>query len=168
MWVRVSPEPTTYFSVFNSGALSAAQFTRLRNEMIGLLTRARMTGGARRLYIPCLDSMWWMFVLFFLVWATWVNKHSATQPLFVDPFTWSRDIKSSPLASYVGVLHTEKLDKVFPFSPYPSITKLGGNLWGQVPQMKVEYNLEMSKVKVTEVKLRKSHFGPFDPFKVHR
>ena len=58
--------------------------------------------------------------------------------------------------------------KMFPLSPYPILTKLGGNLPGQVPQIKFEDKLERSKVKVTEVKLGKLHFGPFDPFKVHR
>ena len=66
------------------------------------------------------------------------------------------------------VRHTFKWDKVFPLSPYPILTKLGGNLPGQVPQIKFEDKLERSKVKVTEVKFGKSHFGPFDPFKVHR
>ena len=59
-------------------------------------------------------------------------------------------------------------DKVSPLFPYRILTKLGGNLPGQVPQIKFEDKLERSKVKVTEVKLGKSHFGPFDPFKVHR
>ena len=59
-------------------------------------------------------------------------------------------------------------DNVFPLFPYRILTKLGGNLPGQVPQIKFEDKLEMSKVNVTEVKSGKSHFGPFDPFKVHR
>ena len=48
------------------------------------------------------------------------------------------------------------------------LTKLGGNHPGQVPQIKFEDKLEMSKVNVTEVKSGKSHFGPFDPFNVLR
>ena len=77
-------------------------------------------------------------------------------------------ITSGVVRPSVGVRHTFKWDKVFPLSPYPILTKLGGNLPGQVPQIKFEDKLERSKVKVTEVKLGKSHFGPFDPFKVHR
>jgi hypothetical protein len=59
-------------------------------------------------------------------------------------------------------------DKVFPLFPYRILTKLGGNLPGQVPQIKFEDELEMSKVNVTEVKSGKLHFGLFDPFKVHQ
>ena len=59
-------------------------------------------------------------------------------------------------------------DKVSPLFPYRILTKLGGNLPGQVPQIKFEDEIEMSKVNVTEVKSGKLNFGPFDPSKVHR